>query len=958
MTLDHPGGRPAALPADLLDMARFYRLRSTPQRPREPDQPDPVPAQLFAALTAAHSDLSAAPDGQGALVVAWQRLPGETSVQVLFGGRPTFTPAHDAVRMGEVVPVLYPPGSLAELVDTSDVLDTWAKVPAWIRCAGRPDALWTPTDIPERPRLLRGGFDDYIAHLGEGFVWLVLAQPLTAADLAAELETLRNSIPRLRRQENNAASQVDLLRAEGRYRELSRARASGLWRVQVVVGGDSPAAARRAAALLCSASDLDDQPYTLTPDVHAASFPEALSTAIAPDPVGTMAPFTATSELLAALARPPQRELPGIRLIERVAFDLTPESSGPLHLGDVLDDADQPVGRFSVGTDTLNRHTFVAGATGAGKSQTVRHLLEQLHQVGVPWLVIEPAKAEYAGMAGRIGEENLVVLHPGDPDAVPYGLNPLQPEPGFPLQTHVDLVRALFLAAFEAAEPFPQVLSQALDRCYRDLGWDPVTSSSQLPGITPRYPRLGDLHRTALDVVRGIGYGREVSDNVRGFIDVRIRSLQLGTPGRFFDGRYPLDIGDLMRRNAVLEIEDLGEDSDKAFLIGALLIRIVEHLRVQHSQMPGSGLRHVTVVEEAHRLLRHAEPGSPAARAVELFTALLAEIRAYGEGIVVAEQIPDKIVPDVIKNTALKIVHRLPGQDDREVVGATMNLDEAQSRHVVSLPPGRAAVFADGMDRPIRISVPYGEAREAKSRCRTQAIAVDRTKAGGDGEPVMITRQLAAAEQLASDPELVVWIELLTVAHVAGFPPPRPRRAWCASLLGRASDDVVRGAVVHAVKAAVDARYRGLAGFYQPEDLAEHLTQAALGDLLHDMSGCDRAEVEWQAGPCRWIDVHRALKDLPGAGQHPDTPLWAARGLRLDGQGPAAQRAQLRIVLLRIGHDNKVIVGHGAYHRAIEKLSGATEERQRVSEATQFLRLDSLWPLRVLPQPDTASGGR
>src|SRR4029077_17010712 len=165
-----------------------------------------------------------------------------------------------------------------------------------------------------------------------------------------------------------------------------------------------------------------------------------------------------------------------------------------------------------------------------------------------------------------------------------------------------------------------------------------------------------------------------------------------------------------LKRNTVLAIEDVANDEDKAFLIGTLIIRITENLRLREgagAQPGGESLRHVIVIEEAHRLLRAGRPGA-SGHAVELFAGLLAEIRAYGEGLVISEQSPAKLMPDVVKNTALKIVHRLPASDDRELVGATMNLDAEQSRQVVSFPPGVAAVFADGVDRPLRVKVPFG----------------------------------------------------------------------------------------------------------------------------------------------------------------------------------------------------------------------------------------------------------
>ncbi|WP_231406126.1 ATP-binding protein [Streptomyces clavuligerus] len=638
-----------------------------------------------------------------------------------------------------------------------------------------------------------------------------------------------------------------------------------------------------------------------------------------------------------------------------------PEREGPIHLGTILDQHHTPAGPFGVDTATLNRHAFVAGATGGGKSQTVRHLLEQLHHHGIPWLVVEPAKAEYAAMAGRIGSDQLTVIRPGDPDAPAVGLNPLEPEPGFPLQTHIDLVRALFLAAFEATEPFPQVLSQALTRCYTDLGWDLTLSESRLPGVTPRYPTLTDLQRTALDVVEHIGYGKEITDNIRGFIDVRLGSLRLGTPGRFFEDGHPLDVTDLLGRNTVLEIEDVGNDQDKAFFIGAVLIRLHQHLRGRRADRTGTpALRHVTVVEEAHRLLKRVDPGSPAAHSVELFAALLAEIRAYGEGIVIAEQIPAKIAPDVIKNTALKIIHRLPSADDRAAVGATMNLDEAQSRHIVSLPPGRAVVFTDGMDRPLRIEVPYGEGREKHHPGAPAAIRAPRSVACGplcQGRPCVL-REMNHAARLADDPRLTLWIELLTISHLVGQPAPRPDRDWLTGLTGRGDRRTLECALAHRVDSAVDTRYIGLEPHYQPERLAEHLTDSALATLDGRPAPCDGAEYQWQAGRYRWADVFHALKTTDSAtGPHPGTEAWAARGLVLSAATTADQLTELRAHPDSWLFDDTVITGRDrcpSYLRALARLDRSPNAKKQFLNATRFLRLGTTWPLLVLRITDSS----
>jgi hypothetical protein len=151
--------------------------------------------------------------------------------------------------------------------------------------------------------------------------------------------------------------------------------------------------------------------------------------------------------------------------------------------------------------------------------------------------------------------------------------------------------------------------------------------------------------------------------------------------------------------------------------MGTVLVRLVEHLRLrQRHGDHRDGLRHLSVFEEAHRLLRRSDQAGPAAHAVETFAGLLAEIRAYGEGLIVAEQIPSKLVPDVIKNTAVKIVHRLPAKDDRDAVGATMNITDAQSQFLVTLTPGEGAVFTDGMDYPTWSACPTTPTQRPRPR--------------------------------------------------------------------------------------------------------------------------------------------------------------------------------------------------------------------------------------------------
>jgi len=471
-------------------------------------------------------------------------------------------------------------------------------------------------------------------------------------------------------------------------------------------------------------------------------------------------------------------------------------------------------------------------------------------------------------------------------------------------------------------------------------------------------------------VVEDIGYGREVTDNVRGFIDVRIGSLRLGTPGRFFEGGYPLDIAELLQRNVVLEIQDIGDDQDKAFFIGTVLIRLVEHLRMRYgkSEDPIS-LQHITVVEEAHRLLKNVEERSPAAQAVALFAGLLAEIRAYGEGIIVAEQIPSKILPDVVKNTALKVVHRLPAHDDRASVGATMNLSEEQSAYVVTLEPGAGAVFVDGMDQPILVQMPLGEERES-AHLATRRVPVDQTRSSPCGEACVThqsctLREMRVAERLAEDDQFVLWIEMLVVAHLIGMWLPIPGHAWLSEI-GTHGRRTVECAVGQCVKTAVHDRYselvfvfqsiperlRSHAGSFTPDRLVMHIRDVALCQIDGKPDPCTPDEIGFQAGPYRWRDVRGDLEKAVQnnvVGRHPKTAAWNRdRGLILNGTTVADQLESLkRQPAFRRPSDSVIhgMIVPSRIERSVAKLSHKPNWTSRLQEALAFLDFGTnAWP--------------
>ncbi|WNI20964.1 ATP-binding protein [Streptomyces sp. ITFR-16] len=854
----------AGMPGFLL--AEVPRLGRDVSRPPGPG--DALLPHRFAALVSAFHAGGPAVPARGCVLLGWSRLSPSGPVEIHLGGASLI--GGDAVGERDTALLSLPAGARARRLPEGAVAAAMERFAYWSAIAGVSDALLVENGPRERgPSMLRPTVEDSLLGVWQGaFAWFVLAEPV-APDALDEL--VADTADRQRRAQSKGASSpenaLEAVRWERRHQELATASATGLWRIRLLAGGRTPEDAQRVAALVCASADLEGLPYALRPAGRASSLRSTLDLCL---PGPTAFPFHGSSELLAALARPPAQEVPGVRFALRPEFDVTPESgtqhsgpgAGPLRLGTVLDRNRSPVGELDLARATLNRHTFVCGATGGGKSQTVRGLLEAATRERLPWLVVEPAKAEYRSMSARLGEtDEVVVIRPGDRDGLPAGLNPLEPSvlatgERFPLQTHLEMVRALFLASFDPQEPFPQVLSAALTRCYEELGWDLTLGEPWIAGTQPRYPTLEDLEHTALQVVSEIGYGKDITDNVRGFIRIRLASLRLGTTGRFLEGGHPIDFGELLRRNVVFELEDVGDDKDKAFLMGTILIRLVEYLRTEQrtTRRLSSPLRRLTVFEEAHRLLRRPEEGGTgAAHAVKMFAGLLAEIRAYGEGLVIADQIPARLIPDVIKNTAAKIVHRLPARDDREAVGATMNITEAQSEYLVTLRPGEAAVFTDGMDYPLLVRMEDGTPREEAGTVRPASpasmVASRSGACGPDCAAAPCTlRQLRTAQRLSEEDGLriALWAEMAVASHPLGWTTPLPGEAMRQALAERRTVDrrLVECAIGQAVDRAVHSRV-GAVG--TPHALAGHVAALMRAQLDGD-DPCPVAEPRWKAG--------------------------------------------------------------------------------------------------------------
>ena len=412
-----------------------------------------------------------------------------------------------------------------------------------------------------------------------------------------------------------------------------------------------------------------------------------------------------TTDELALIAGLPHHELPGLRRRKTVEFivDLPRiNASDALDLGEVIDRGRrQRTNRVSLNKADFNKHIFVTGVTGAGKTTTCLNLLIES---ALPFLVIEPAKTEYRAlhqyMPGQVD-----YYRPNGDEHRCLRLNPFAlVHPKQKIKSHASFLRNVFAAVFPMEASMPYLVEQAILRAYEEKGWD-LSDNSCLLGDNPfdpalrAWPTMSDMIRQLDTLIPEQGMGKEFEEKYRGSLVSRLTSLTHGVLGDILDVPQSLDFDALLTRNVVVELEEIKDGEGKALMMALLLGSISEAIRYRHGKE--SAFRHLTLVEEAHRLLSRPEPGDKArAMAVDAFSDLLAEVRKYGEGLIIADQIPAKLVPDVIKNTHTKIVHRLFAEDDRRAMGEAMMMDDDQRDYLPNLATGEAVIFCGGWHGP------------------------------------------------------------------------------------------------------------------------------------------------------------------------------------------------------------------------------------------------------------------
>lgn len=417
-----------------------------------------------------------------------------------------------------------------------------------------------------------------------------------------------------------------------------------------------------------------------------------------------------TGQELAFSLNFPRKSIPGLPILECAEFgrniakfDEEDVTNKMLHLGDIFHmyhKEDVPV---NLRQNSLASHVFVTGSTGSGKSNTIYQLLNEGRNNGLKFLVVEPAKGEYKHVFGNHDD---VSVYGTNPQLTPLlRLNPFSFPKEIHILEHLDRLVEIFNVCWPMYAAMPAVLKKAVEQSYQDCGWNLLESTNPYGRLYPNFNDIADNIKTIIDSSE---YDDENKGAYKGALLTRIESLTNGINGLIFSNDE-LTNEHLFDSNVIVDLSRVGSTETKSLLMGILVLKLQEY-RMANGDM-NAELKHITVLEEAHNLLKRtsteqmAESADLLGKSVEMLANAIAEMRTYGEGFIIADQAPGLMDLSVIRNTNTKIIMRLPDFSDRDLVGKSANLNDDQIIELAKLPKGVAAVYQNEWIQPVLCKV-------------------------------------------------------------------------------------------------------------------------------------------------------------------------------------------------------------------------------------------------------------
>lgn len=418
----------------------------------------------------------------------------------------------------------------------------------------------------------------------------------------------------------------------------------------------------------------------------------------------------------------PMRSVPGITVMETVPFGRNiqmldahvEKSARAVSLGTIYHMWEAEKTPVTLDPQALTAHVFVTGSTGAGKSNTIYHMLDELtHDSSVKFMVIEPAKGEYKDVFG--GRSDVQVYSTNPRKAKLLRINPFAfPVDEISVQEHLDRLVEIFNVCWPMYAAMPAILKDACERAYAAAGWDIAASINWKQENS--FPCFADVLDQIKKVLEESAYSADNKSDYTGALVTRVRSLTTGIYGQVFtnDTEAALFGEKLFDENVIVDLSRVGSTETKSLIMGLLVMQMQEY-RMASAKEANSALKHITVLEEAHNILKRtsteqsAESANLAGKSVEMLSNAIAEMRTYGEGFIIADQAPGLLDMAAIRNTNTKIIMRLPDEEDRKLVGKAAGLNDDQIVELSKLPTGVAAVYQNDWIEPVLCKIPHFE---------------------------------------------------------------------------------------------------------------------------------------------------------------------------------------------------------------------------------------------------------
>ena len=356
--------------------------------------------------------------------------------------------------------------------------------------------------------------------------------------------------------------------------------------------------------------------------------------------------------------------------------------------------------KVTIGCDEriLSKHVLIVGMPGTGKTTFSINMMLQFAERNIPFLIVEPTKTEYRALIEQLPD--IQIFTPGNVSVSPFIINPFIPLKGITVEQYKPVLVSAFMAAFSMPSPLDLLFQNAIQQCYTKYGWKDYSTSDD-SDVT-----IFGLHEFILvfkKLLQTSNYSKDVKSNLETAGVMRLMNL-IDMNSNIYDSINTIPIEDLILRPTIIELNSIENMEQKALIMALLLVDVCAYTKI-NSLSIGTRLKNVLMIDEAHVLLSPEGRGdnsdiSAGSSTVSSLQRMLKEIRAYGTGVIIADQSPSKVTHDIIAATDTKIMFRLVEASERRLIANSTNMDAEMEETLSCLQVGEAYVYSTAFNKP------------------------------------------------------------------------------------------------------------------------------------------------------------------------------------------------------------------------------------------------------------------